>query len=281
VARNDEKHATTESGLYLTGDQEDDFDDANDALWEALWAKNADFAAKVLSDWHKLYDSVEELVDAPWQNFLRTSGLAPTSEWFPILTEALRKSQLPEDDAHRDSAYSQQTKQLEQVDKLSLEEKRQRYDIRRRIVELLSDAVNEDELSHLMRASTTDLKEYLERLEQENDNLEAMFAGKTEQAAPRQVPQATEAHDSQPQKPDILSIFTTTQTTRLADGTVTTKVVLKKRFADGSEESSESTHTRNERAEEKAKQQSENAAQEETAVSQQDGEKRSQGWFWS
>ncbi|SMQ53650.1 unnamed protein product [Zymoseptoria tritici ST99CH_1A5] len=276
----------TKSGLRLTGDQQEDFDDANDALWEALWAKNVDFASRVLSDWHKMYDSVEELVDAPWQSFLRTSGLAPTSEWFSILTEALRQSQIPEDDVHKDTALSAQTKRLEQVDRLPIDEKRYRYDMRQRVKELLSDAMNEDTFAELARASTSDLEEFLERLEQENDNLEAMFAGRREPDHSREVipvrkaeaieakqPEAPLPKDDQPRKPDVLSILSTTQTTRLPDGTVTTKVVLKKRFADGREESTESTHTRNEFAEENAKQQAQLVEDKE--------EKKSAGWFWS
>lgn len=44
-------------------------------------------------------------------------------------------------------------------------------------------------------------------------------------------------------KPSILSTLTTTERTIASDGSVVTKVVLKKRFADGREESSESVHT--------------------------------------
>ncbi|KJX93822.1 hypothetical protein TI39_contig4250g00010 [Zymoseptoria brevis] len=276
----------TKSGLCLTGDQQEDFDDANDALWEALWAKNVDFASRVLSDWHKMYDSVEELVDAPWQNFLRTSGLAPTSEWFSILTEALRQSQIPEDDVHKDTAFSAQTKQLERVDRLPMDEKRYRYDMRQRVKELLSDAMNQETSAELARASTSDLEEFLERLEQENDNLEAMFAGRREADYSREVVpvrkagpieakdlEAPRPRDDESRKPDVLSILSTTQTTRLPDGTVTTKVVLKKRFADGREESTESTHTRNELAEENVKQQAQAVEENE--------ERKPHGWFWS
>lgn len=47
----------------------------------------------------------------------------------------------------------------------------------------------------------------------------------------------------QQQKPSIISTLTTTERRQLPDGTVTTKTVLKKRFADGTEESSEQTDT--------------------------------------
>ena len=46
-------------------------------------------------------------------------------------------------------------------------------------------------------------------------------------------------------KPNILSTLTTTERTTLPDGTIHTKVVLKKRFADGREECSETAHTQN------------------------------------
>ena len=64
----------------------------------------------------------------------------------------------------------------------------------------------------------------------------------------------------------ILSALTTTQTTRLPDGTVTTKVVLKQRFADGREETQESVHTSHEAVA---------PAVEERKSKQQ------RGWFWS
>jgi hypothetical protein len=44
-------------------------------------------------------------------------------------------------------------------------------------------------------------------------------------------------------RPSILSTLATTERTVQADGTITTKVILKKRFADGREESSETVHT--------------------------------------
>ncbi len=44
-------------------------------------------------------------------------------------------------------------------------------------------------------------------------------------------------------KPSILSTMTTTERTIAPDGSVTTKVVLKKRFTDGREESTETVHT--------------------------------------
>ena len=51
-----------------------------------------------------------------------------------------------------------------------------------------------------------------------------------------------EANDK---KPSVLSTLTTTERTTLQDGSVHTKVVLKKRFSDGREESTETVHNQN------------------------------------
>ncbi|KAH7079677.1 hypothetical protein FB567DRAFT_533107 [Paraphoma chrysanthemicola] len=87
-------------------------------------------------------------------------------------------------------------------------------------------------------------------------------------------------------KPSILSTLTTTERTVAPDGSVTTKVVLKKRFADGREESSETVHTQ--RGQE-SNQSSRDPWQEvhSTAISANGKtEERQQkpkkgGWFWS
>jgi hypothetical protein len=62
----------------------------------------------------------------------------------------------------------------------------------------------------------------------------------------------------------VLSSLTTTERTTAPDGTVTTRTVLRKRFADGREESSESVHTEHREAD---------AAGE--------GGRKKGGWFWS
>lgn len=75
-------------------------------------------------------------------------------------------------------------------------------------------------------------------------------------------------------KPDIISTLTTTQTTRLPDGTVTTKVVLKQRFVDGREETTESFHTRNEAHSDEAPQRDDKSQRDEKSTTKR-------GWFWS
>merc|ERR1711967_161046 len=72
-------------------------------------------------------------------------------------------------------------------------------------------------------------------------------------------------------KVDVLSSLTTTQTTRMPDGTVTTKVVLKPRFADGREETEEKLHTYQDPSQ---LQQAEEAQRPEQA-------EKKKGWFWS
>ena len=89
-------------------------------------------------------------------------------------------------------------------------------------------------------------------------------------------------HDSTPadnasKKPSILSTLTTTERTTLQDGTVHTKTVLKKRFSDGREESTETMHTQNALPELKPKAAQETVKNPKAA----DNEQKSRGWFWS
>lgn len=56
-------------------------------------------------------------------------------------------------------------------------------------------------------------------------------------------PTTTEKNTAITNPPSILATLTTTERTVAPDGTITTKVVLKKRFSDGKEESSETVHT--------------------------------------
>lgn len=121
-----------------------------------------------------------------------------------------------------------------------------------------------------------ELEDAVEGLEQQKENLERMTSGGNGNGAARTLTETrgvqTDAEAVVPGKrPDVLSALTTTQTTRLPDGTVTTKVVLKKRFADGREESSESVHTHHESVQaEMSKKETEKA---ESA--------KGKGWFWT
>ncbi|KAF2841162.1 hypothetical protein M501DRAFT_1000323 [Patellaria atrata CBS 101060] len=85
----------------------------------------------------------------------------------------------------------------------------------------------------------------------------------------------------------ILSTLTTTERSTLPDGTVTTKVVLKKRFDDGREETSSSVHTSNV-SEDRDGTDSFNDFQnpatesaETQATTNGSDKKKNRGWFWS
>lgn len=75
-------------------------------------------------------------------------------------------------------------------------------------------------------------------------------------------------------KPSVLSTLTTTERTISPDGTVTTKMVLRKRFADGREESSETVHTQR-------GQEIESLAPTPNSTTQHERTTKKSGWFWS
>ncbi|KAF1918738.1 hypothetical protein BDU57DRAFT_511476 [Ampelomyces quisqualis] len=80
----------------------------------------------------------------------------------------------------------------------------------------------------------------------------------------------------------ILSTLTTTERSVAPDGSVTTKVVLKKHFADGREENTETIHTQ--RRHEMHPWQSSrttSAPPNEKSLEEQDKGKKKSGWFWS
>ncbi|KAJ4336270.1 hypothetical protein N0V87_005563 [Didymella glomerata] len=77
----------------------------------------------------------------------------------------------------------------------------------------------------------------------------------------------------------ILSTLTTTERTTAPDGTVTTKVVLKKRFADGSERSSETIHTQ--RGEDTRHTEDSWKAMQSAQSEHDQRVQKKGGWFWS
>lgn len=100
-------------------------------------------------------------------------------------------------------------------------------------------------------------------------------------------PAPTFASDAQAGgRPSILSTLTTTERTVHPNGTVTTKVVLKKRFKDGREESSETVHT--ERGQDSMGEGSDHAsmlweaaAHDKPPEQPRKSENKKGGWFWS
>ena len=81
------------------------------------------------------------------------------------------------------------------------------------------------------------------------------------------------AQDNERLQPSILSTLSTTERTVGPDGTVTTKVVFKKRFADGTEESSETVHT--------SRLQEDSSTSHQAAIRREEERKKTGGWFWS
>ena len=96
---------------------------------------------------------------------------------------------------------------------------------------------------------------------------------------------STPATESESNKPSILSTLTTTERTTLQDGTVHTKVVLKKKFSDGREESTETVHTQNPVPQGVAQTQQIAKGRErddgKSDRKQEGKENKSRGWFWS
>ncbi|KAF3054016.1 hypothetical protein E8E11_008095 [Didymella keratinophila] len=93
------------------------------------------------------------------------------------------------------------------------------------------------------------------------------------------TPQGSSSLSVSEGKSIILSTLTTTERTTAPDGTVTTKVVLKKRFADGSEQSSETIHTQ--RGED-TRHTDDSWKAMQSAQSQDDQRlQKKGGWFWS
>jgi hypothetical protein len=92
----------------------------------------------------------------------------------------------------------------------------------------------------------------------------------TDAVEPKPPNTSTQRH-----RPDVLAQLTTTHTTRSPDGTVTTKVVLKQRFADGTEEERETVHTSHEPPSGSNDKISQDTEQKKK------NEKKRGGWFWS
>lgn len=248
VRRKPDEHDVPQSQQSQTtapisaGDEEElDDDDRFDlelmqTLIDALSENDVQTAAYVLKEWYDVYGNVDELVDDEWERY-------------SILDDALKKSDLPDDNLHKQAALRRNPQFAGEPGEA----------MRKRFLRRLELAKRANVLGGLPRVDYTDeqLEDMVERLEQEHANLERMVGN-------GQVEQKQEV----PKKPEVLSALTTTETTRLPDGTVTTKVVLKKRFADGREEINESVHTTNENLEQHNQQQMEGE------------EPKKKGWFW-
>ncbi|KAI8933150.1 hypothetical protein NX059_009791 [Plenodomus lindquistii] len=91
--------------------------------------------------------------------------------------------------------------------------------------------------------------------------------------------------DGATNSPSILSTLTTTERTVTPDGIVTTKTVLKKRFADGREESSETVETsRGQDSKPRLQQPWQTLSQSQASTSEEESKSKNSarnGWFWS
>ncbi|GME66341.1 hypothetical protein GTA08_BOTSDO01291 [Neofusicoccum parvum] len=102
----------------------------------------------------------------------------------------------------------------------------------------------------------TELDMYERFLGESSSHHQSQSAGSTGKPTPSDIDVSTSP---------ILSTVTTTERNVAADGTVTTKVTLKKRFADGREETSETVNT----------------SRGDSNASSSGANKKSGGWFWS
>lgn len=129
---------------------------------------------------------------------------------------------------------------------------------RRSLYRRLTNVLGEDaDWPKYALMETAVLENAVEGLEDQNKNLN------------RIVGEERKTESQELARPDVLSALSTTQTTRLPDGSVTTKVVLKKRFRDGREEVNESVHTYLEEQGEAEKERRDDKA-----------ERSGKGWFW-
>lgn len=123
------------------------------------------------------------------------------------------------------------------------------------------------------------LRDQSESAETELDAYEQLLEKPKATQPSSSVASATSQNDA---KPSILSTLTTTERSVAPDGSVTTKVVLKKRFSDGREESSETVHTqRGHEMHPWHLDQNRTVPQSDKKDFVQEKEKKRSGWFWS
>ncbi|KAK4953895.1 hypothetical protein LTR10_008499 [Elasticomyces elasticus] len=239
-----------------TGDREQDIELADAALDVAISQGDVWAAGKCLAKWHRLHGSVVDLVDI-YRDRSQCDEQSLMSE--ATLNEALIEG------SWIHGFLKPRNTQDERNDNEPLED---RDDLVRRGVRAAGIGAET-----LLPHPTNKLKDIVEGLEQQRAALNLDSEKDTKAVCPAASPLATTAPGlDAPRKVDVLSSLTTTRTTRLADGTVTTKVVLKQRFADGREESEEKVHTYRE------------GTSEQQEIGGKNGEaekKKAGGWFWS
>lgn len=256
------------AGFILTGNRESDFEDAVSAFGDALTRKDAQTAANVLNTWYEHYQDLK--IVAPG-----IVDSSPKDCWATAL-RAVDHSRVPALDGTGSIEELMRTLGCFEGEGLGKDEGL-RGELYRRLVKVLPEETGERRGVGWLRYAFMDLaelEENIEALEEQRENIERMVGGKgvLDSLVEAEKKKQADSHGFEVQRrPDVLSALTTTQTTRLPDGTVTTKVVLKKRFADGREESSESVHTHHEA--------SENSVQKAEAEKKDSG--KGKGWFWT
>ena len=111
----------------------------------------------------------------------------------------------------------------------------------------------------------------------ELDLYHALIGPQTDQEDPPRVHVEEQARTDS--KPSILSTLTTTEKRTLPDGSMTTKVVLKKRFSNGAEEVTENFHTQNAPVPQKPI--NAQSTKEHYSASKRSTDEKRSGWFWS
>ncbi|KAK5682965.1 hypothetical protein LTS10_004493 [Elasticomyces elasticus] len=239
-----------------TGDREEDIELADQALDEAISQGDVWAAGKCLAQWHRLHGSVVDLVET-YRDRSQYDEQSLISE--ATLNEALIEG------SWLHGFLKPRTTQDDGEDNASLED---RDDLVRRGVRAAGVGAET-----LLPYPTNKLKDVVEGLEQQRAALSLDSEKDKKAVCSIASPSAiTVPGLDAPRKVDVLSSLTTTQTTRLADGTVTTKVILKQRFADGREESEEKVHTFREGTSEQ---------REIGGKNDEADKKKASGWFWS
>lgn len=226
---------------------------AEQQIWDALDDRNIDAATQVINEWYRRAGDIEQLFEHHLRSAYDIGQSEPSADWLRIWNAAVRRSDLPEDDPDKVQAWSDKAEAMAAFHEQG---KLDRPSAIRNSLELRFDNLVGKPADESL--SNAELRHMVERLEEEYANLTTMTGRKP----------SNENADIPLKKVDVLSALTTTHTTRLADGTVTTRVTLKQRFADGREETTESIHTSNEKE------------AQSRANDQETSEKKS-GWFWS
>ncbi|KAK3658714.1 hypothetical protein LTR56_001585 [Elasticomyces elasticus] len=242
---------------HSTGDRLEDIDLADEALEEATSQGDVRAARQCLAQWHRLHGSVVDLIETYRDRSQYDDDQSLISE--ATLNEALIEG------SWMHGFLKPLATQEHGEDDEALED---RDDLVRRGVRAAGVGAET-----LLPHPTDKLKEIVEGLEQQRAALSLDSKGDKQPKCPFASASTAKVPElDTPRKVDVLSSLTTTQTTRLADGTVTTKVVLKQRFADGREESEEKVHTYRADASEQQQGGGKNGEAE---------KKKAGGWFWS